>query len=195
MTRGSVFFAAAAVVATCLAAPISAFSVGRSVAIQRPTVASSPLFRADYSTEMTRCFMTLSSDEKSIDSPLDRPLLAALDFASLLLFALIGTASHATAGVDFLAVFAVAVPFLISWFAITPFLGLYSDKATTDKMGALLNASKGWIVAIPMGCILRGIIKGYIPPIPFVVVTMIATLILIGGTRVAYTAVNEKLAS
>lgn len=139
--------------------------------------------------------MTSSSDEKPIDSPLDRPILAALDFASILFFALVGTASHATAGIDFLAVLAVAVPFLISWFVITPFLGLYSDKATSDKMGAFLNASKGWIVAIPMGCVLRGIIKGYIPPIPFVVVTMIATLIIIGGTRVAYTVVNEKLAS
>jgi FlaA1/EpsC-like NDP-sugar epimerase len=139
--------------------------------------------------------MTSSSDEKSIDSPLDRPLLAALDFASILLFALVGTASHATAGVDILAVFAVAVPFLISWFIITPFLGLYNDKATSDKMSAFLNASRGWIVAIPLGFVLRGIIKGYIPPIPFVVVTMIATLTIIGGTRVAYTAVNEKLAS
>ena len=117
--------------------------------------------------------------------------LLPLDFASILLFAFIGTSSHNSAS-DYLAVLAVAVPFLISWFITTPFLGLYSQDATSDKIRAFKTAAKGWIVAIPLGCVLRGLIKGYVPPLPFVIVTMIATLVVIGGTRVAYTAVSEK---
>jgi hypothetical protein len=192
------FFASLALVAMCLTVSVSAFVSGRSFAVQRPAAAAlSFLPKAEFNTATTRCLMTSSSDEKTraIDSPLDRPLLTALDFASILLFALVGTASHAKDGIDLLAVVTVAVPFWISWFLITPFLGLYSDKATSDAMGAFRNATKGWIVAVPLGCVLRGIIKGYVPPIPFLVVTMIATLVMIGGTRVVYTVVNEKLAS
>jgi hypothetical protein len=193
------FFASFALFTMLFTAPVSAFVAWRSLAIQRPaTAATLSLFpRAEFNTATTRRSMTSNSDEKTnaIDSPLDRPVLAALDFAAILLFALVGTASHAKDGIDLLAVVAVAVPFWISWFLVTPFLGLYSDKATIDTMGAFLKATKGWIVAVPLGCVLRGIIKGYVPPIPFIVVTMIATLVMIGGTRVVYTAVNEKPAS
>ena len=138
--------------------------------------------------------MASSSDDSGIKTPLDRTVLAALDFAAILLFAFLGTSSHNSAS-DFLAVVAVAIPFLISWFTLTPLLGLYRKDATTDKVGALTSTAKGWMVAIPMGCALRGIIKGYIPPVPFVIVTMIATLVILGGTRLAYTAVREKLES
>lgn len=135
--------------------------------------------------------MASSSDESEpIKSPLDRPLLAALDFLAILLFAFIGTTSHNSAS-DYLAVLAVAVPFLLSWFITTPFLGLYNPTATNDIKTSLSTSAKGWIVAIPLGCVLRGIIKGYVPPLPFVIVTMIATLVVIGGIRAAYTALHE----
>ena len=50
----------------------------------------------------------------------------------------------------------------------------------------MVKTAKGWIVAVPLGCVLRGVIKGYVPPVPFVIVTMIATLVIVGGARVAF---------
>jgi len=177
-----------------------AFSTVRpSVIHHKTSVATLPLSFSrplSYTCLSVERHMTSSSEEEesSIQSPLDRPLLGALDFMAILLFAFVGTSSHNSAS-DYLAVLAVAVPFLISWFVTTPFLGLYKSDATSDKIGAFKTAAKGWIVAIPLGCVLRGLIKGYVPPLPFVIVTMIATIVVIGGTRVAYTAISEKAKS
>lgn len=188
---------------TVIVAPAAdAFSPARPFAIQQKlaVTASSLSFHhpVPYSTKtVVEHYMTSSSDDKSsneIKTPFDRPVLAGLDLLAILLFAYIGTSSHNSAS-DYLAVLAVAVPFLISWFSTTPFLGLYKQDATSDKMTALTTTAKGWIVAIPLGCVLRGIIKGYVPPLPFVVVTMIATLVVLAGTRVAYTTISEKGAS
>jgi len=46
-----------------------------------------------------------------------------------------------------------------------------------------------------LGCALRGVIKGYVPPLPFVIVTLIATLVLLGGTRALYAVAQNKLSS
>lgn len=185
----------------CLTSPSDAFSAARPLTNtrQQTTVTSSvssPMsfqHSISYSSVSVQRSMASSSEEESSNtkSILDRPGLAALDFGAILLFAFIGTSSHNSAS-DFLAIFAVAIPFLISWFAVTPFLGLYNQEATSDIKTALTTTAKGWIVAIPLGCVLRGIIKGYVPPLPFVIVTMIATLVVLGGSRVAYTAISEK---
>lgn len=163
--------------------------------MMRPATAQSVSLQSRSSNRLSsvECYMASSSEEESssIKSPLDRPALAALDLCAILLFAFIGTSSHNSAS-DYLAVLAVAVPFLISWFATAPFLGLYSQDATSDKVSAFKTTAKGWIVAIPLGCVLRGLIKGYVPPFPFVIVTMIATFVVIGGTRVAYTVISSN---
>lgn len=186
----------------CSMKPAASFSVPPPLAINHQMLPSVNVATALSMSLQSRpskrhssveCYMASSSEEESnsVKSPFDRPALAALDFFSIVLFAFVGTSSHNSAS-DYLAVMAVAVPFLLSWFATTPFLGLYSQDATSDKVSAFKATAKGWIVAIPLGCVLRGLIKGYVPPLPFVIVTMIATLVVIGGSRVAYTAVSEK---
>lgn len=73
----------------------------------------------------------------------------------------------------------------------TAFVGCYTPEATKDIKSALFQTAKGWALAVPLGCILRGVIKGYIPPIPFVVVTLISTLVILSIGRVGYTALTE----
>lgn len=135
-----------------------------------------------------------SSISASFTSPLSRPVLAVVDLLSLLLFAGIGKASHTTTGsLDPGAVLITAFPFVAAWFVTSPFTGVYNEDDRTENMvkEAFLKAGKGWIVAVPLGCILRGVIKGYIPPLPFVVVTMIATLVIIGGARALFSAAED----
>jgi hypothetical protein len=108
----------------------------------------------------------------------------------LFIFAAIGKASHASDGLlDVLAVLMTAFPFLLSWFLTAPFLGCSTTMATGDLKESAIYTAKGWVIAIPLGYVLRGLIKGYVPPIPFVVVALLATLVLLGGGRAAYTAV------
>ena len=144
--------------------------------------------------------MVASDEEESDNSlelnstPLDKPILAAVDFVALVLFAGVGKASHSADGfLDIPAVLNTAFPFLLAWFATSPFTGVYSEADEGGVLSAGKIAAKGWVVAIPLGCGLRGLIKGYVPPAPFVVVTLIATLVILGGSRVLYSVVEEKL--
>jgi hypothetical protein len=141
----------------------------------------------------------VDKDEKNakiqISSPLDRPVLAVVDFVALLGFAAVGKASHAADGsIDFLAVLSVAFPFLVSWFLTSPLTGVY-EVSTRNKDGPLWNeaitTAKGWIVAVPIGIALRGVIKGYVPPTPFIIVTMIATLVILCGSRVLFSIAED----
>ena len=140
--------------------------------------------------------------EQTFSTPLDKPVLAALDFVSLMTFAAIGKASHAADGsLDIGAVLTTAFPFLLSWFATSPITGVYSDntfsgereEGSNEYLDAALGTLKGWAVAVPLGIAGRGLIKGYIPPLPFVVVTLISTLVILTIVRLLYTAVEGKL--
>ncbi len=134
--------------------------------------------------------------ETSIPStPLDRPILSLVDAVMIVSFAAVGKASHSTVdgSLDLVAVVQTAAPFLLSWFAVSPLLGCFTPMATGDWKASTITTTKAWILAIPLGCVLRGIIKGYVPPIPFVVVTLIATWVLLVGGRSVYTILSEVL--
>ena len=143
----------------------------------------------------SRLSMSIESESKEISTPLDKPLLASIDFASLVTFAGVGKASHSADGsLDIAAVFVTAFPFLLAWYTTSPLTGVYKDTDGDNvAIDALKVAAKGWIIAVPLGCVLRGIIKGYVPPAPFVIVTMIATLVILGGTRVLYAVAEDKM--
>ena len=126
-----------------------------------------------------------SLPQKQLSTPLDEPVLAALDAVALIVFASVGKASHSADGaIDVAAVLAVAFPFLLSWFGTSPLTGVYRDDCSDIR-----TTIKGWAVSVPLGCAIRGVIKGYVPPVPFVVVTLIVTLVILTTTRFAYSKV------
>jgi len=130
----------------------------------------------------------------SIATPFDRPVLALVDLAALIIFAGLGKASHSPDGsIDLVAVLTVAFPFVVAWFATSPFTGVYKADERKNNLiqDSFITAAKGWIVAVPLGCVLRGFILGYVPPLPFVAVTLIATLIILGVARVIFAAAED----
>mmetsp|Transcript_16825 Transcript_16825/g.34685 ORF Transcript_16825/g.34685 Transcript_16825/m.34685 type:complete len:245 (+) Transcript_16825:2-736(+) len=133
-----------------------------------------------------------NNNEGVPSSPLDRPVLSAIDAASLFVFAGVGKASHSANGsLDVFAVLVTAFPFLVSWFLVAPLVGSYTPEATKDIKSAAVQTAKGWALAVPLGCVFRGVIKGYVPPTSFVVVTLIATLVILSMGRVGYTFLSE----
>ena len=125
----------------------------------------------------------------NLSTPLDRPVLAAVDVVALLGFAAVGKASHSADGsLDIGAVASVAFPFVTSWLLTSPLTGVYTEDAKDGNVvsESFLKAAKGWMIAVPLGIALRGVIKGYVPPLPFCIVTMIATLVIVGGARVLF---------
>lgn len=135
-------------------------------------------------------------DDDGFASPLDRPLLAVVDAASLVGFAAVGKASHSgpNGSLDMAAVLQTALPFLAAWFVTSPLTGVYKETDDKNKNLALSTAQQvlvGWAVAIPLGCALRGVIKGYVPPTSFVIVTLIATLIILSVSRIVFALLED----
>lgn len=112
------------------------------------------------------------SDSFELSSPLNKPALATLDVAAILGFAAVGKASHATDGsIDPSAVVLTGLPFITTWIATSPLTGIYEDlKETGSKASVAKDAAfqtvKGWVLAVPLGCAFRGVIKGHVPPLP-----------------------------
>ncbi len=62
-----------------------------------------------------------------------------------------------------------ALPFILSWLSTAPLLGGYGREAQGAKVSAAaFTAAKCWALAIPLGLVLRGLTKGYMPPTSFV---------------------------
>ena len=131
----------------------------------------------------------------SISGPLDRPLLALVDTVALTGFAAIGKASHSgpNGAIELSAVLQTAFPFLLSWFVTSPFTGLYRETERNDNLplATVKQLVFGWVVAVPLGCAFRGVIKGYVPPTSFIVVTLIATLVILTIARLLFAIAEE----
>jgi len=146
-----------------------------------------------------------SSNDSTIDSnsglqkmytPINRPLLAVIDTISLVVFAAIGKSSHSANGdLDILAVLMTAFPFVTAWLSTSPLTGVYSPDDTSDESNIIVSTGmkvvKGWAVAVPLGIALRGVIKGYVPPTPFIIVTLISTLVILVGVRVLFAIAED----
>ena len=127
-------------------------------------------------------------------TPLDRPLLAIVDTVSLVIFAAIGKSSHAADGsIDPLAVLVTAFPFVAAWLATSPLTAVYSPDDRDNNMVAstAVKVGKGWVLAVPLGIALRGAIKGYMPPAPFIIVTLISTLVILAGVRILFSLMED----
>ena len=112
-----------------------------------------------------------------------------------------------------------SLPFLFAWMTTSPFTGVYSPDhdvrgtkcETAGAAGAVsvdegddenddvydlltstaMKVGRGWIVAMPLGIALRGIMRGYVPPAPFVIVTLISTFVILVGLRVLYLVAED----
>ena len=97
-----------------------------------------------------------------------RPLLYFGDMTALLLFAAIGRASHGNSFNIFAPeAIKTALPFLVTWTALSPLVGAYTLDATsiTDKKKVIAALLSSWLVSVPLAIMERGLLKGEIPPI------------------------------
>jgi Protein of unknown function (DUF3054) len=148
---------------------------------------------------ITAATTTATGDKEpaAISSKFSSPLLGIVDIAMLFIFAATGRASHVDgSSLDIVATLYTAAPFIVAWFLTAPWTGVYQENPDTATasyqdvaMAAATQTLRGWVVAMPLGCVLRGVVKGYVPPLPFVIVTLVATLVLLSAARVVYAVV------
>jgi hypothetical protein len=76
-----------------------------------------------------------------------------------------------------------------AWFIAAPLLGGYGRDARGGATGAAaLAAAKVWALAAPLGLAFRAASKGYAPPVPFIIVSLVATAVFMIGWRTALAA-------
>lgn len=104
---------------------------------------------------------------------------------AFLLFAAIGRSNHAEE-VDVAQTVLTALPFLVSWLLVSPWLGAYSRQATSSISAIPLGVAPSLAVGTISGLAMRGAIKGYVPPVVFSVLAFVFPFVLICISRVTY---------
>ena len=114
------------------------------------------------------------------------------DTAAFLIFASIGRLGHHEA-LSLTASFETALPFLMGWFVAAPLLGGFSRDAQGGNVGSALGAAaKSWALAIPLGIAVRSVMREYVPDKSFVIVSFVATAVLLLGWRAAAAALTQE---
>uniref|UniRef100_A0A453H9U3 Uncharacterized protein n=1 Tax=Aegilops tauschii subsp. strangulata TaxID=200361 RepID=A0A453H9U3_AEGTS len=111
-------------------------------------------------------------------------LLAGGDLLCLLIFSAIGRLSHGLPVLD-AETFKTADPFIAGWLLSAYLLGGFGDdaKGSNGVGNAVTVAAKSWAVGIPLGIAIRSVTAGHIPQIPFVLVAMGSTGVLLTAWR------------
>ncbi len=83
---------------------------------------------------------------------------------------------------------------LSGWVVSASLLDGYGKDATAGRIApAAATAVKCWALGTPLGLVLRGASKGYVPPTPFIIVSLVATAVLLVGWRAGYAAVTPEV--
>ncbi len=112
-------------------------------------------------------------------------LLAIGDALIFVIFAVIGMRSHKES-LTVPSVLLTAAPFAIGWFLVSPFIGAFRRKITSQPGKMSLRTALAWLIAWPVGLLLRGIIRHEIPPLSFAIVTLITNIIFLQLWRVPF---------
>ena len=111
--------------------------------------------------------------------------LAVGDALAFMLFAGIGRASHNEAvGLDaILQVAETAAPFAIGWFVVAPFVGAFSTDVRGHPRTMLTRTALAWLIAWPIGLLLRALIRQTGIPTTFAIITLLTVLLILLGWR------------
>jgi hypothetical protein len=86
------------------------------------------------------------------------------DILVLLIFVWVGRGSHSLPGGDIVAVLTTTAPFILSWFLVAPWFGLFRVEVIQSWRRLVPRLWLAWIVAGPLAALLRALFLGR--PIP-----------------------------
>lgn len=119
------------------------------------------------------------------NQPRSLPVLVAGDIAALLLFVMVGLASHQKTSSLLFNFARVGAPFLLGWFAVAPFTGAY--RLPIKERGVFLRRSAlTWLLGVSLGLLLRATLFRDGVVATFAAITLIATGIFVLGWRAVY---------
>jgi hypothetical protein len=133
---------------------------------------------------------SIDRPERGVGSPNIRRgvLLAGGDALAFLVFSAIGRASHSeAAGLGaLLEVAETAAPFAIGWFVVAPLAGAFKAELAERPRALLARTALAWLLAWPLGLLLRALIRQAGIPLSFAIVTLITNLLILLSWRGAF---------
>lgn len=126
---------------------------------------------------------------QNFSNPRLLPLVVG-DVVTFLAFAALGRRAHSM-GSALDDVVGTAVPFMVAWFVAAPFTGAFRDDATASPMQGARRAALAWLLAFPLGLLLRTPIVGRLPHISFAIVAGVFTLLFLTGWRALFARLHS----
>jgi hypothetical protein len=97
---------------------------------------------------------------RQIHRPTHLVILGAGDLLVILSFVWIGRSSHSLSVADVVAGLTTALPFIIGWFLITPWFGLYRSEIRQSWRKWVPRFLAAWAIAGPLSLVLRALFLG-----------------------------------
>ncbi|MEO7003089.1 MAG: DUF3054 domain-containing protein [Ktedonobacterales bacterium] len=125
-------------------------------------------------------------------------ILVAGDALSFLAFASAGRNTHGEA-LSLGQIALTAVPFALSWFIVSPWLGAYRRTQTTGPLNMLKRTELAWISSYPLAIGLRvlfgliGLAENASMPWTFALVILLANGLFLGAWRTLFAIVERYL--
>jgi hypothetical protein len=118
------------------------------------------------------------------------------DIVVFLVFAAIGRRSHGEeAGLSaVLQVVTTAIPFLLGWFLVAPFIGAFRRDIQANPLKMARRTALTWLAAWPVAMLLRGLLVDHaIPPWTFWLVAFLSNTVFLQIWRVPYALITKRL--
>jgi hypothetical protein len=112
--------------------------------------------------------------------------LIAGDLVVLLSFVLIGRGSHGLSVADMFAGVWTALPFVLSWFLVAPWLGLYSPTINRKFANMLPRLLATWLISVPIAHVVRALLLGRPVPAGIPLTFVLVSLAYIGGVMLVW---------
>jgi hypothetical protein len=103
-------------------------------------------------------------------------LLAGGDLLVILSFVWVGRESHHLSLTDFGASLFTALPFIVGWFGVMPWFGIYNARVSQDGRSLAPRLLGGWLVAGSVALVLRTLLLGR--PLPWGIIPTFAVISL-----------------
>lgn len=117
------------------------------------------------------------------------------DVVVFLVFAAIGRRSHGEeAGLAaVLQVMTTAVPFLLGWFLVAPFIGAFRRDIQANPLKMARRTALAWLAAWPVAMLLRGLLVDHaIPPWTFWLVAFLSNTVFLQIWRLPYALITKR---
>ncbi len=119
------------------------------------------------------------------------------DAITLAVFGLIGRGTHELSNADLYGALTSFMPFVISWFAVAPWFGLFQTEVVSSISKTASRLAMSWIpIGFPIGLLLWALVRGRAIPdgisVPFAIAAWITTTVFLLIWRIIYIQVSLR---